>query len=411
MATPSAVCASTRVLALVATGWMSSAIAQPEYEIQPLAIDGQANSTGQGISESGAFVTGTSNSDAVRWTESGGTVLLPMLSSPSRPFSLAQDVNDNGVVVGTGATTFFGSSPLPIMWDSSGTVSQLPLPAGETLGRAFGVNNDGTVVGSVDGGSLEQAAVFTTVLGSVLTQTMPNGGVLRTAYAINGAGRIVGQALNPNNAAVTNGFYLDSGDSEATDIGALTSLGHNSAIAFAVSSDGRIAGSSSLNSGADARPFVWTESGGMIEVPLLAGTSTGGARGINASGWAVGTMSSATSIVFVYDGTQTYALEDLITTDEDWDLTGGTSNGAFGIADDGTITGRGLYNGEITGFVATLVSSCAADVNGDGMLTPTDFTAWINAFNNSLPQCDQNSDGACTPTDFTAWIANYNAGC
>ena len=54
---------------------------------------------------------------------------------------------------------------------------------------------------------------------------------------------------------------------------------------------------------------------------------------------------------------------------------------------------------------------CLPDVNGDGMLTPTDFTAWINAFNNNLPECDQNGDGTCTPTDFTAWIANFNAGC
>ena len=54
---------------------------------------------------------------------------------------------------------------------------------------------------------------------------------------------------------------------------------------------------------------------------------------------------------------------------------------------------------------------CLPDTNGDGALTPTDFTAWINAFNNNLPECDQNNDGQCTPTDFTAWIANFNAGC
>jgi hypothetical protein len=56
-------------------------------------------------------------------------------------------------------------------------------------------------------------------------------------------------------------------------------------------------------------------------------------------------------------------------------------------------------------------NDCVADVNGDGMLSPTDFSAWINAFNNGDPGCDQNGDGSCTPTDFTAWIANYNAGC
>ncbi|RNC82830.1 MAG: hypothetical protein ED559_13990 [Phycisphaera sp.] len=54
---------------------------------------------------------------------------------------------------------------------------------------------------------------------------------------------------------------------------------------------------------------------------------------------------------------------------------------------------------------------CVADVNNDGSLTPADFTAWIDAFNNNLPGCDQNDDGACTPADFTAWINNFNAGC
>lgn len=54
---------------------------------------------------------------------------------------------------------------------------------------------------------------------------------------------------------------------------------------------------------------------------------------------------------------------------------------------------------------------CLADVNGDGMLTPADFSAWIAAFNAQSAGCDQNNDGACTPSDFTAWIANYNAGC
>jgi fibronectin-binding autotransporter adhesin len=62
-------------------------------------------------------------------------------------------------------------------------------------------------------------------------------------------------------------------------------------------------------------------------------------------------------------------------------------------------------------FQGTSPNICLADTNNDGILTPTDFTAWINAFNNNLPECDQNGDGNCTPTDFTAWIANYNAGC
>lgn len=338
-------------LVLGAPSWGWSA---PQYSIVPVSLPGQANSTGQGISASGAYVTGTSNATAVIWSEGGGTVALPAL--PTRAFSLAQDVNDAGQVVGTGATTFFGSSPLPLIWTNPTTVQQLPLPGGQTLGRAYAVNNGGQAVGSVGSGSVEFASTYTLGSGSILTQTLPNGGILKTAYDINDAGRIVGQGLDPNNAAITSGFYLDPGDGTATNIGALTSLGHNSAIAFSVSSNGLIAGSSSLNSGADARAFFWSEANGMSEVPLLPGTTTGGARGVNADGWVVGTMSSATSIPFLYDGADTVRLQDLLdASGAGWDLVSGTSNGAFGIADNGVITGRGLLNGQITGFVMTPV--------------------------------------------------------
>ncbi|MEO1584977.1 MAG: GC-type dockerin domain-anchored protein [Planctomycetota bacterium] len=54
---------------------------------------------------------------------------------------------------------------------------------------------------------------------------------------------------------------------------------------------------------------------------------------------------------------------------------------------------------------------CPADANGDGMLTPADFTAWILAFNTSAPACDQNGDGLCTPADFSSWVLNFNTGC
>lgn len=56
-------------------------------------------------------------------------------------------------------------------------------------------------------------------------------------------------------------------------------------------------------------------------------------------------------------------------------------------------------------------AACAADVNGDGAVSPADFSAWIAAFNADAPACDQNRDGDCSPADFSAWIANFNAGC
>ena len=70
----------------------------------------------------------------------------------------------------------------------------------------------------------------------------------------------------------------------------------------------------------------------------------------------------------------------------------------------------GSYNGLVR------ASGCPADVNGDGLATPADFTAWLACFNDpmSAPFCanaDVNNDGSISPADFTAWLASFNAGC
>jgi hypothetical protein len=79
--------------------------------------------------------------------------------------------------------------------------------------------------------------------------------------------------------------------------------------------------------------------------------------------------------------------------------------------DPGDVLECGVDAIDFQSFECTQDNDCIADVNGDGALTSTDFTAWIAAFNSNAPECDQNGDGNCTPTDFTAWINNFNAGC
>lgn len=351
----------------------TTAAAAPMYNIVSLgvAVPGDTTSSGQGISSNGTYVTGFSSvtgaNHALLWTQVGGTVGLPSLAG--RAFNSGNSVTNAGTAVGTAATTFFGSSPLPVIW-KNGNVAQLPLPGGQTLGRANSVNASELAVGSVNAGSSEVAATFAVGGSSVITQTLPNGGVLRTAFGINDAGRIVGQGLDPNNAAVTKGWYLDPGDPTATDIGALTGQGHNSAIPFGVSSNGLITGSSSLNSGSGALPFIWSEADGMDPVPLPAGTTTGQGRGVNASGWVVGNSSAATSIPFLFDGVTSQSLHSLIANLGGWDLISGTSNAGFGISNDGIITGRGLLNGVVTGFVMIPVPEPGAlGVGITGMLT------------------------------------------
>ena len=69
------------------------------------------------------------------------------------------------------------------------------------------------------------------------------------------------------------------------------------------------------------------------------------------------------------------------------------------------------FNGTFRVFTRFVPEPCLADVNGDGEVTPADFSAWVSAFNTQAPECDQNGDDACTPADFSAWVANFNAGC
>lgn len=69
------------------------------------------------------------------------------------------------------------------------------------------------------------------------------------------------------------------------------------------------------------------------------------------------------------------------------------------------LSGGGESDADATG------SGCLADTNGDGKVTPADFSAWVAAFNEQSPACDQNGDELCSPADFSAWVANFNAGC
>jgi len=74
------------------------------------------------------------------------------------------------------------------------------------------------------------------------------------------------------------------------------------------------------------------------------------ARGVNSAGWAVGTASSAYAIPFLYDGTTTYRLADLLPAGSGWDLSTNTSSSALGISEGNIIVGSGVYNGAVHAY-------------------------------------------------------------
>src|SRR6266436_5553752 len=165
-----------RFIAFTAGLWVaiiSAAIATtPQYQIYDIGVIevGDDASQGFGVSHGGIAVgrsIHTGGSQAFTWTLNSGIVGLPNLAG--RSYAVSNSANDNGVVVGTAATTLFGSSRLPVMW-LNGAVSQLPLPPGETLGDANSVNASSVAVGSVDGGSNQRGAIYTGAGGAIITQ-------------------------------------------------------------------------------------------------------------------------------------------------------------------------------------------------------------------------------------------------
>src|SRR5207249_3996786 len=329
--------------------------APPQYQIYDIGVVdvGDTASQGFGVSRAGVAVgrsLHTGGSEAFIWTLNGGLVGLPNLAG--RSYAVSNSANDTGSVVGTAATTAFGSGRLPVIWQN-GVVSQLPLPVGETLGDANSVNASTVAVGSVNGGSSQRGVIYSGGSATIITQTTSNGSYFLTAFGINDAGRVVGQGIDPNNAARNVGIVFDIGQSTAFEVGALPDM--NGALAFGVSDTGYVVGSSMLNQGSGL-PFIWSDQGGIVAIPLATGTSEGNARAVNSAGWAVGTDSSAFAIPFLYDGNMTYRLADLLPPNSGWDLSMNTSSSADGISEDGVIVGTGVHNGETHAYAMVPVA-------------------------------------------------------
>lgn len=323
---------------------------QPQYQIFDIGVVLAADTASQGFGVSpGGIAVGRSvrTGGAQAFTYNFGSAITGLPNLAGRAFCVSNGANDSGKVAGTCASTLFGTSRLPVLWDN-GSVFQFTLPPGETLGDANDINASGTAVGSVDSGSLQQAVIYFGPNATVITQTTSNGSFFNTAFGVNDAGRVVGTGIDPNNAARNVGMVFDIGQSSAFEVGALP--GANGALAFGIGNGGHVVGSSMMNQGSGL-PFIWTQAGGMTAIPLPTGTSQGSARAVNSSGKAVGTASSAFAIPFLYDGAATYRLADLIPVGTGWDLSTNTSSSALGISENNVIVGTGVFNGAVHAYM------------------------------------------------------------
>ncbi|MBL4809490.1 MAG: matrixin family metalloprotease [Phycisphaerales bacterium] len=85
--------------------------------------------------------------------------------------------------------------------------------------------------------------------------------------------------------------------------------------------------------------------------------------------------------------------------------------GQYFIIIDGDNTNATQTYSMLTFFATLDVPTCAADMNGDGVLDFFDISAFLTAFSNQDPAADFSDDGAFDFFDISAFLTAFGAGC
>jgi probable HAF family extracellular repeat protein len=154
-----------------------------------------AHSEARGINNNG-YVVGAAQDgytkDAFRWTPSGSLTILPDLGGA---WTLANDINDSGVIVGQAEGTT-GNLPFgyyyAVKWTSSGIT--VLSGGGDLMEAAHAINKNGYVVGRTDA----KGPTLWRPSGSMIALGQLPGGSGAIAYDVNRHLEIVGRGLDAN---------------------------------------------------------------------------------------------------------------------------------------------------------------------------------------------------------------------
>lgn len=261
-------------------------------------------------------------------------------------------INNNGQVVGFSSDnaqnpTLFTN----FIRNSDGTFTILNI-ANDPLAMANGINNSDTVVG---GGSTGSAFTFSAGATSVLAPALPGNTQTQTAFGINNNGLIVGQFTNNGNGT-TPGYLLSSG------LYTILNPVANSFVTNAqnVNNNGLVTGFYSTD-GAHQHPFFFnsvTDKYTLVADPVTPNLFLTQFLGINDNGTAVGyyqTNDGSQHGLLFNDITNTYTFLD---DPNAASLNGVSITQITGINDSGEITGFYIdANGVQRGFVAASATS------------------------------------------------------
>ena len=255
--------------------------------------------------------------------------------------SAAFAVNSAGQAVGWAATPSGYTKALAF---SSGSPRNLPAGTNWTAGRATGINDAGQITGTVYENGVAHGVIWSN--GSVVDL-----GANTSAAAINSSGQV---------AASGSQAFLYTGGAE-TGLGLLGS--GTWTLAEGLNDAGAVVGYG--DAGGPIRGFVWTSSGGMVELATAGGQYSYG-MAINDSGVVAGTASNASGYLNAAIW-QNGAVTDLGTL-------GGNSSYAWGINSSGEIVGSSWLAGNQTTHAYVDINGVMLDLNS--LLSPAG-SGWV----------------------------------
>lgn len=370
---------STKVAFVSCVVLLFAGLASAQAVFTAMKVPGSSPNSMISINNGGSVVVNTGNTSSFQvsvWSRLSGEQSVGLIGNNSGGAA----INNSGEVVGAGDPDNSGDLQ-SFLWQSNSGAQWLG-SLGGNLSAASGLNDSGAVVGlSYNGADYQHAFLWTAANGlQDLTPDLTSvGGAFATA--ISNSNEVVGYYF-PNGSRNTVGFTW-------TETTGLQSFGASGTLAFAVNGAGTVVGQSTF-ANANKHAFSWTPDAGITDLGSLGGSSSS-ATGINMLGWIVGTSltSSTKGLLHGFLRTPTAAMKDLNTmaalsaniqitaasVNDAGVIAASTNKGGYLLVPKMTANFKSSANPSIVGqpvtLTATITSIVGAPPDGDTVLFST----------------------------------------